>query len=109
MNANAHHVPLLSPESPMSTRSILFAGLASLVLVAIGAVIQDASMVVGGLLSTLVASLLIAIKTEETSRPMAQILLEDPAAELLSCANGCGARAAGPARRRPRPAGASPP
>ncbi len=61
----------------MSTRSILYAGLASLVLVALGALVQEASMVVGGLCSTTVAALLIAIKTDETSRTMQQILLED--------------------------------
>ncbi len=66
----------------MSTRSILYAGLASLLLVALGAVMQEASMVVGGLVSTTVAALLIAIKTDETTRPMHQILLQDEAPRL---------------------------
>ncbi len=67
-------------RSTVSTRSILYAGLASLLLVALGALIQEASMVVGGLGSTTVAALLIAIKTDETSRTMHQILLDDSGA-----------------------------
>lgn len=61
----------------MSSRSIIYAGLASLALVAVGAIVQDASMVVGGLISTLVAAVLVAIKTDETTRTMQQILLDD--------------------------------
>lgn len=61
----------------MSTRSIIYAGLASLALVLVGAIVQDASMVVGGLVSTLVAALIVAIKTDETTRTMQQILLDD--------------------------------
>lgn len=61
----------------MSSRSIVYAGLASLLLVALGALIQDGTMVVGGMVSTLVAAVLIAIRTDETSRPMQVILLDD--------------------------------
>ena len=59
----------------MSSRSIIYAGLASLVLVAVGAILQDGIMVVGGMVSTMVAALLIAIKTDETTQPMQAILL----------------------------------
>ena len=61
----------------MSNRSIIYAGLASFLLVVLGALVEDASMVVGGLVSTTVAALLIAIKTNETTRPMYEILLDD--------------------------------
>ena len=61
----------------MSSRSIIYAGLASLALVILGAIVQDGTMVVGGMVSTLVAAVLIAIKTDETTRPMQVILLDD--------------------------------
>lgn len=63
----------------MSSRSIIYAGIASFALVLLGAVIADAAMVVGGLGSTLVAAFLLAIKTDETARPMHQLLFDDQA------------------------------
>lgn len=60
----------------MSTRSIVFAGAASLALMVAGLVVQDTSAVVGGLLSALAAAVLIAVKTQDTEHAMASVLFD---------------------------------
>ncbi len=61
----------------MTPRSLVYAGLASFAVLVAGAVLADASMVVGGLLSMVVAGFLLAVKTDETSQPLRVALLED--------------------------------
>lgn len=61
----------------MSGRSIVFALAASIAIVMLGAVIANATIVVAGMLSALVAGMLLVIKTDDTTQPMGQILFAD--------------------------------
>ncbi len=61
----------------MSGRAIVFAGVASVAVVLIGAVFAAATLVVVGVLSSLVAGVLLVIKTDDTSQPMSQLLFDD--------------------------------
>ena len=61
----------------MSGRSIVFAPAASIAVVLVGALANEASVVVVGLLSSLAAGILLAIKTDDTTQPMGQILFAD--------------------------------
>ena len=63
----------------MSGRSIVFALTASITVVLIGTLAGEATVVVVGLLSTLAAGILLAIKTDDTTQPMSQLLFaEEP-------------------------------
>lgn len=61
----------------MSGRSIVFALAASFAVVLCGALASEATVVVLGLLSALTAGILLAIKTDDTTQPMGQILFAD--------------------------------
>lgn len=61
----------------MSGRSIVFALAASIAIVLLGAVIANATIVVAGMLSALAAGMLLAIKTDDTTQPIGQILFAD--------------------------------
>lgn len=61
----------------MSGRSIVFALVASIAIVAFGAVVAKPTIVVAGMLSALAAGMLLVIKTDDTTQPMGQILFAD--------------------------------
>ena len=64
----------------MSGRFIVIAALISVALLAAGATIQSTVVVVTGLLGTLAAAMALAIKTDDTTQPMALVLFEDTGA-----------------------------
>ncbi len=61
----------------MSGRSIIFALVASIAVVVLGAIVAKATIVVVGMLSALAAGMLLVIKTDDTTQPMGQILFAD--------------------------------
>lgn len=61
----------------MSGRSIVFALAASIAVALVGAIANEVTLVFAGLLSSLAAGMLLAIKTDDTSQPMGQILFAD--------------------------------
>lgn len=61
----------------MSSRSLLIAMFASAALLLAGAIVQDAVTVVGGLLSTIIAGVWLAIRLDDTTKPVNVLLSED--------------------------------
>ncbi len=63
----------------MSGRSIVFALASSIAVVLVGAALADATIVVAGMVSSMAAGLILAIKTDDTTQPMGQLLFaEEP-------------------------------
>ncbi len=61
----------------MSGRSIVFALAASIAVVLVGAALADATIVVVGMVSAMAAGLILAIKTDDTTQPMGQLLFAE--------------------------------
>lgn len=68
----------------MTLRTIASISATSVLLFGIGAVTATASMVVAGLTVGLVAALMISIKTDDPTRSMTELLLEQPAADVIA-------------------------
>lgn len=62
----------------MSPRLIASISTVAIVLFGSGAVTASATLVLAGLTTALVAALLISIKTDDPTRPMSELLLEEP-------------------------------
>lgn len=60
----------------MSGRSLLLALAASVLLMTVGAVANDATAVAGGLVSSVVAGICLAIKTNDTTKPANALLFD---------------------------------
>jgi hypothetical protein len=61
----------------MSGRAIVFAAIASVAVTVIGAVSAAATLVVVGLVSLVVAGMLLVIKADDTTQPMGQLLFDE--------------------------------
>ena len=68
----------------MSLRSIAAISATAVLLFGGGAVIASAALTVAGLTVGLIAALIISIKTDDPTRPMAEILLEDQRTDTLA-------------------------
>ena len=68
----------------MSLRTIAAMSPTAVLLFAAGAVAASAALVVAGLTVGLVAALVISIKTDDPTRPMAEILLEEQRTDTLA-------------------------
>lgn len=67
----------------MSLRTIAASSATAVLLFGIGAATASAALVVAGLSVGLVASLMISIKTDDPTRSMQELLLEQPANDVL--------------------------
>ena len=67
----------------MSLRTIAAMSATAVLLFGIGAVAASAALVVAGLSVGLIASLVISIKTDDPTRSMQELLLEQPARDVL--------------------------
>lgn len=67
----------------MSLRTIAVLSATAVLLFGIGAVAASAALVVAGLSVGLIASLVISIKTDDPTRSMQELLLEQPARDVL--------------------------
>lgn len=61
----------------MSAKTSFAIGTVASAIVLIGAAVEMASLVVSGLFSAMAASLLLAIKTDDPSRTMRSVIIED--------------------------------
>lgn len=69
----------------MSLRTIAVLSASAVLLFGIGAVTASSAMVVAGLSVGLVAALVISIKTDDPTRSMVELLVEEPApADVLA-------------------------
>ena len=67
----------------MSLRTIAFLSATAVLLFGIGAIAASAVLVVAGLSVGLVASLVVSIKTDDPTRSMQELLLEQPSNNML--------------------------
>ena len=67
----------------MSLRTIAALSASAVLLFGIGAVAASTAMVVAGLSVGLIAALVISIKTDDPTRTMQELLLEQPANDML--------------------------
>lgn len=68
----------------MSLRTIAAISATAVLLFGIGAITASSTMVVAGLSIGLLASLMISIKTDDPTRSMQELLVEDPRRDILA-------------------------
>ena len=68
----------------MSLRMIAFISATAVLLFGIGAIAASSTMVIAGLSIGLLASLMISIKTDDPTRSMQELLIEDTSRDVLA-------------------------